>query len=82
MKLKNRKSSGRWRQLEFHDPERRDNTLDRKKRRLDFWKEHLKDPIVALDKASKWVGEFVLGSFLAPDLVVSSVAFAGLLQRL
>ena len=39
----------------FHDPERKDNILERNKTRLELWEEHLKDPIVALDKALKCV---------------------------
>ena len=40
---------------EFYDPERKDNSLGRNKTRLELWEEHLKDPIVALDKALKCV---------------------------
>ena len=40
---------------DFYDPERKDNILGRKKKRLELWEEHLKDPIVALDKALKCV---------------------------
>ena len=39
----------------FYDPERKDNILGRDKTRLELWEEHLKDPIVALDKALKCV---------------------------
>ena len=38
---------------DFCDPEREDNILGRNKTRLELWEEHLKDPIVALDKALK-----------------------------
>ena len=38
---------------DFYDPERKDNILGRNKTRLELWEEHLKDPIVALDKALK-----------------------------
>ena len=34
----------------FCDPERKDNILGRNETRLELWEEHLKDPIVALDK--------------------------------
>ena len=37
------------------DPAREDNILVRNKTRLALWEEHLKDPIVALDKALKSV---------------------------
>ena len=37
----------------FYDPERKDTMLGRNKTRLELWEEHLKDPIVALDKALK-----------------------------
>ena len=36
---------------DLHDPERKDNILGRNKTRLELWEEHLKDPIVAMDKA-------------------------------
>ena len=44
---------------EYYDPTREDNILGRNKTRLALWEEHLKDPIVALDKARK-CGKFVL----------------------
>ena len=40
---------------EFYDPARKDSILGRNKARLELWEEHLKDPIVALDKALKCV---------------------------
>ena len=40
---------------DFYDPERNDNFLGRNKTRLKLWEEHLKDPIVALDKALRCV---------------------------
>ena len=40
---------------ELYGPERKDNILGRNKTRLDLWEEHLKEPIVALDKALKCV---------------------------
>ena len=40
---------------EFYDPVRKDSILGRNKRNLELWEEHLKDPIVALDKAPKCV---------------------------
>ena len=43
------------RREDFYDPARKDNILGRKKTRLELWEEHLKDPIVALDKALKCV---------------------------
>ena len=50
-KMKAAKDAGE----EYYDPEREDNTLVRNKTRLALWEEHLKDPIVALDKALKCV---------------------------
>ena len=50
-KLKAARDSGE----NFYDPERKDNILGRNKTRLELWEEHLKDPIVALDRASKCV---------------------------
>ena len=38
---------------ELFDPTRKDNSLGRKQTRLELWKEHLKDPIIALHKALK-----------------------------
>ena len=45
-----RMKAARGRREEFYDPERQDNILGRNKKRLELWEEHLKDPIVALDK--------------------------------
>ena len=39
----------------FYDPARKENILRRNRTRLESWEEHLKDPIVALDKAVKCV---------------------------
>ena len=39
----------------FYDPERKDNILGRNTTRLELWEEHLKDPILALDRALKCV---------------------------
>ena len=42
------------RREEFYDPARKVNFFfGRNKTRLELWEEHLKDPIVALDKALK-----------------------------
>ena len=38
-----------------YDSAHEENFLGREKRRLELWEEHLKDPIVALDKALKFV---------------------------
>ena len=38
-----------------NDPAREDNISRRNKTRLELWEEHLKDPIVALDKALRCV---------------------------
>ena len=40
---------------EYYDPTREDNILGRNRTRLALWEEHLKDPVVALDKALKCV---------------------------
>ena len=50
-KIKAAKDAGE----EYYDPTREDNIMERNKTRLAFWEEHLKDPIVALDKALKCV---------------------------
>ena len=36
---------------QYYDPTRKDNIRGRNETRLALWEEHLKDPIVALDKA-------------------------------
>ena len=41
------------RREDFYDPARKDNILKRNQTRLELWEEHLKDPIIALDKALK-----------------------------
>ena len=41
------------REEEYHDPGRKDNIFGRKQTRLELWEEHLKDPIIAWDKALK-----------------------------
>ena len=58
----NQKAKALWkmkatmdRREDFYDPERKDNIVGRNKTRLERWEEHLKDPIVALDKALKCV---------------------------
>ena len=43
------------RREDFYDPERKDNILVRNRTRLELWEAHLKDPVVALDKALKCV---------------------------
>ena len=50
-KMKTAKDRGE----EFYDPERKDNKLGRHITRLELREEDLKDPIVALDKALKFV---------------------------
>ena len=40
---------------EFYDPERKDSILGRNKTRLELLEEHLKDPLIALDKALRCV---------------------------
>ena len=50
-KMKEVKDAGE----KYYDPTREDNILGRNKTRLALWEEHLKDPIVALDKALKCV---------------------------
>ena len=55
MRVKKRKPVGSQRQEEFYDPARKDNILRMKQTRLKLWEEHLKDPIIALDKAMKYL---------------------------
>ena len=42
--------------LAAFDPEREDNILARNRTRSALWEEHLKDPVEALDKALKCIG--------------------------
>ena len=58
---------------DFYDPERKDNILGRNKTRLELREEHLKDPIVALDKVLRFVENSCKAWFLARDLVVEVV---------
>ena len=67
---------------EHCDPGRKDNILKINKTRLAFWEEHLKDPIVALDKALKcvenscwkvWARELCGGSVLQWSVASSNV---------
>ena len=51
IKMKAAKDAGE----ECYDPEREENILGRNNTRSALWVEHLKDPIVALDKALKCV---------------------------
>ena len=44
-----------WRVVFFKTQERKDNILGRNETRVGLWEEHLKDPLVALDKALKCV---------------------------
>ena len=46
---------------ENYDPMRDDNIQGRTDTKLALWEEHLKDPIVALDKALKRVWKFCIG---------------------
>ena len=52
------------RKEEFYGEARKDNLLGRNETRLEWWEEHLKDPIVALDKARKISTEANVGSRL------------------
>ena len=38
----------------YHDPARKEDIWRRTKTRLELWQEHLKDPIIALEKVLKW----------------------------
>ena len=48
---------------EYYDPSREDNIRGRNQTRLALWEEHLKDPIVALNKALKCVENSALEVF-------------------
>ena len=66
---------------EYYYPDRKDNILERNKTRLELWEEHLKDPIVALDKALKcvesscWEGFWARESSGGSDLQWLALAF-------
>ena len=67
------------------DPDRKDNILERSNTRLELWEEHLKDPIVALDKALKCVENSCQESFVGPRTLRrkrSPIAAVGFLQSL
>ena len=53
---------------EYYDSTREDDIKGRNKTRLALWEEHLKDPIVALDKAPKVGGICWLEAFVASRL--------------
>ena len=55
LKKKSLARAAKERKEEFYDPARKDNILGRNKTRFELWGEHLKDQIVALDKALKCV---------------------------
>ena len=61
MKLKKREQKSG--ETNFYDPERKDSILGRNQSRLELWKEHYKDPIVALDSALKCVETSCLAGF-------------------
>ena len=79
LKMKAARDSGE----DFYDPERKDNILGRNKTRLEMWEEHLKDPIVALDKAFEVRGEsvsrLIVGSRLVVELVFNGMWLRGLM---
>ena len=56
---------------DYYDPARKEDNLVRTRTRLDFWEEHLKDPIVALVKAMM-LGESLLGLTFGSQIVVAS----------
>ena len=56
-KMKAAKEAGK----EYYDPTREDNIMGRDETILALWEEHVKDPIVALEKALKCVWTFCIG---------------------
>ena len=60
------------REEEFYDPARKDNILGRKQTKLELCKEHLEDPIMALDKALKCLENPCHGCPLAQSSCVKS----------
>ena len=57
---------------EDYDPARKEDVLGRTRTRLDFWEEHLKDPIVALEKALECLENPYQGRHLVSQCVVAS----------
>ena len=70
-KMKAAKEAGE----EYYDPTCEDNIQGRNRTRLAPWEEHLRDPIVALDKALKCVDNSYLGS--RPGCLVEGVSCNG-----
>ena len=64
---------------DFYDP--KTTFLGRNRTRLELWEEHLKDPIVALDKALKCVENSCLAGLLARNLLWELSSIAGVLLR-
>ena len=72
-------------------PARKEDILGRTRTRLDLWEEHLKDPIVALEKSIGMLGESLLGlafgftgcrcQFLSSQWL-GSIASARILQKM
>ena len=60
---------------EYYDPTRKDNIQGRNETILALWEEHLKDPIVALDKALKSVENSYQRSW--PECSVEGVSCNG-----
>ena len=69
------------RREDFYDPARKDNILKRNQTRLELWEEHLKDPIIALDKALEKLGDSVSRMIGGPRHFVEVVVFNGLRPR-
>ena len=58
--------------VEYCDPARKEDIMGSTKTHLELWEEHLKDPIVALEKAFKLLGESLLGLAFGSKLLVAS----------
>ena len=66
---------------EYYDPARKEDILGRTKTRLHLWEEHLKDPLVALDKALKCLENPYQGWHLVSQCVVASLCRRNGLQH-
>ena len=57
---------------EYYDPARKEDTLGRTKTRLEWWEEHLKDPVPALAKALECLENPYWGWHLVSQFAVAS----------
>ena len=76
-KMKAAKETGE----EYYDPTRADNIRGRNETRLALWEEHLKDPIVALNKALQCVENWCPSAWRKGCFVMAGAGFLQSLWR-